>query len=82
MLWNKVTITFAPTRYQQNYKRSQASHSHELAQKFTVDAMQESLRRINAHLPPNQPAAQQNQLGIANQASDLPSDPGLQWQLI
>jgi hypothetical protein len=82
MPWCRVTITWAPTAYTQNYKRQLAAHSHPLSQQFTRDAMADALARINAALPAGQAPAAQNQLGINNQADQLPNDPGNNYRLI
>lgn len=81
-MWCRVTITYPPTGYQQNYKRQIAAHSHGAAQALTLAAMQDSLQKINAHLPQGQPPAVQNHLGILNQAAYEQNDPGITWRII
>ena len=84
MPWCRVTITYGPTGYNQNYKRSLAVHSHPLSQQFTQDALADSLTRINANLPANanpNPVTQ-NLLGISNQADQLQADPGNNYREI
>lgn len=84
MPWCRVTITYGSTGYTQNYKRHLAVHSHALSQQFTQDALNDSLARINAHLPaghiPN--PVTQNLLGINNQADQLGADPGGNYRAI
>lgn len=84
MPWCRVTITYGPTGYTQNYKRHLAVHSHQLSQQFTRDALTDSLNRINAHLPrghvPN--PVTQNLLGISNQADQLVANPGPNYRQI
>jgi hypothetical protein len=79
-----VTITYGPTGYTQNYKRTLKVHSHQLSQQFTRDALAHSLNRINANLPnghaPN--PVTQNLLGIQNQADQLGADPGKNYKEI
>ena len=84
MPWCRVTITYGPTDYSQNYKRFLAVHSHQLSQQFTQDALADTLGRINANLPqghvPN--PVTQNLLGINNQADQLGADPGVKYRAI
>lgn len=84
MPWCRVTITYGPTGYTQNYKRNLRVHSHPLSAQFTQDALTDSLNRINANLPgghvPN--PVTQNLLGINNQADQLGADPGPNYRLI
>ena len=78
MPWCRVTITYGPTGYTQNYKRHLAVHSHPLSQQFNRDALADSAARINANLPaghaPNPVTT--NLLGMNNQADQLNADPG------
>ena len=82
MPWCKITITYGPTGYNQNYKRQLGVHSHPLSQQFTQDALADSLQRINAHLPPGSAPATQNQLGTHSQGDQIQNDPGPNWRLI
>lgn len=84
MPWCRVTITYGPTGYTQNYKRQLAVHSHPLSKQFNQDAMADALGRINASLPPgHQPnPVTQNLLGIQNQADQLNADPGANYRAI
>lgn len=84
MPWCKVTITYGPTGYTQNFKRFLPVHSHPLSQLFTQNALTDALNGINAHLPhghlPN--PVTQNLLGIHNQADQLGADPGANYRAI
>ena len=82
MPWCSMRIAYGPTAYEQNYKRQLAAHSHALQQQFVTDALNDSLVRINNHLPPGQPAAQQNQLQQLNLAVQQPNDPGPNYRNI
>lgn len=82
--WCKVTITYGPTGYTQNYKRDIRVHSDPLSQQFNRDAMADALARINAHLPvghlPNPVTS--NLLGILNQGDQIDTDPGSNFRAI
>ncbi len=84
MPWCRITITYGPTGYTQNYKRLLAVHSHPLSQQFTTDALADSLQRVNANLPrghvPN--PVTQNLLGILNQGDQIAVDPGQNYRVI
>lgn len=84
MPWCKVTITYAPTGYTQNYKRRLRVHSHILSQQFMRNALGDSLVRINAHLPNNHipNPVTQNLLGMNNQGDQIANDPGPTYRLI
>ena len=81
-MWCTVTITYGPTAYSQNYKRQMGAHDHGAAQALTVAALADSLTKINNHLPAGKAPARQNQLGISNQNSYLPNDPGGTWRVL
>ncbi len=81
-MWARVTITYGPTGYTQNYKRNIGVHSHPAQQAFVMAARNDSLARINAHLPPGQPPALLMNLGQNNLAVNLGNDPGPNWRLI
>ena len=81
-MWARVTITYLPTGYTQNYKRNIAAHNHAAQQNFVMAARADSLMRINAHLPPGHPAAVGANLGQHNLAVNLGNNPGPNWRLI
>ncbi len=82
MPWCRVTITYDGTGYTQNYRRRLHAHSHELSQEFVRDALEDSLNRINAHLPQGHAPVAQNELGINNLADQLDADPGENYRQI
>lgn len=82
MPWCSMTVAWGPTGYHQNYKRNLAVHSHQLQQQFVTDCLTDSLNRINAHLPPGQAPAAQNQLGQQNLAVQQQNDPGPNYRAI
>jgi hypothetical protein len=72
MPWGSVTITFGPSGYNQNYKRSNVV-THKQCQQFVAAAVADSVLRINI------PGAIVNRNNIAqNQAVD----PGITYRLI
>lgn len=82
MPWCSMTITYGPTGYNQNYKRRLPVHDHDLQQQFVLDCLNDSLQRINAHLPQGQPQALQNQLGQHNLAVQQQVNPGINYRPI
>jgi hypothetical protein len=80
--WCSINISYDPTGYSQNYKRNVRVHSHPAQQQFVRDCLADSLARINASLPPNQPRAQQNQLGQNDLSVEMDNDPGAAYRLI
>lgn len=81
MKWGKVTITYEPTGYNQNYKRQNVV-THTACHDMVADAVADSVARILAHppaegLPPGGPVVDRIHI-----AQNLPNDPGAAYRLI
>lgn len=72
MAWGRVTITYAPTGYNQNYKRNNVV-THVQASDMVAAAVADSVARIGI------PGAIVTRSNIAQ---NLPADPGVNYRLI
>ncbi len=81
MSWGRVTITYGPTGYSQNYKRNNVQN-HNQCQAMVAAAVNDSVSRIKANpprggLPPGGVVV--NRINIAQ---NLNADPGNNYRLI
>lgn len=81
MPWGKVTITFAPTNYTQNYKRNLVS-THIECQNMVAAAVADSVARILANPPAGGVGAGGPIVNRNNIAQNLPVDPGGNYRVI
>jgi hypothetical protein len=72
MPWGRVTITYPPTGYTQNYKRNHVA-THPEAQAMVAAAVADSVARIGG---------QGVNVTRTNIAQGLPNDPGANYRLI
>jgi len=80
MPWGTVTITFAPTGYNQNYKRNHVT-THVQCQALVAAAVADSVVRIRAN-PPAAGLPVPVVVGRGGIAQNLPADPGVNYRLI
>jgi hypothetical protein len=81
MPWGRVTITFPPTGYIQNYKRNGVTH-HVDCQAMVAAAVADSVARINATPPAGGLPVGGVNVNRLNIAQNLPNDPGVNYRAI
>ncbi|NHF59979.1 hypothetical protein FK220_011545 [Flavobacteriaceae bacterium TP-CH-4] len=81
MGWGRVTITYAPTGYAQNYKRDNVVYHNE-CQNMVADAVADSVVKIIANPPAGGIPHMGPIVNRENIAQNLAVDPGINYRLI
>lgn len=81
MPWGKITITYAPTDYTQNYKRKGVV-THTQLRAMIADAVADSVARLQAHPPAGGFGIGGPIVGRSNDGQNMDDDPGKDYRLI